>query len=62
LTFLLPPVAQSLAPFNLMPGALGEVSLALWLLIKGVNVQRWREQDNPCETAANSGSPEHLAS
>jgi Domain of unknown function (DUF4386) len=44
LTFLLPPVAQSLAPFNMMPGALGEVSLALWLLIKGVNVQRWQEQ------------------
>ena len=62
LTFLLPPVAQSLAPFNLMPGALGEVSLALWLLIKGVNVQRWREQDNPRETAASSGSPEHLVS
>jgi hypothetical protein len=44
LTFLLPPVAQSLAPFNMMPGALGEVSLALWLLLKGVNLQRWQEQ------------------
>jgi hypothetical protein len=44
LTFLLPAVAQSLAPFNMIPGALGEVSLALWLLIKGVNVQRWQEQ------------------
>jgi len=62
LTFLLPPVAQSLAPFNMMPGALGEVSLALWLLIKGVNVQRWRDQDNPRGTAANFGSLEHLIS
>jgi hypothetical protein len=44
MTFLLPSVAQRLAPFNMMPGALGEVSLALWLLIKGVNVQRWQEQ------------------
>ena len=44
LTFLVPAVAKSLAPFNMMPGALGEVSLALWLLIKGVNAQRWQEQ------------------
>lgn len=52
LTFLLPPVAQSLAPFNMMPGAFGEVSLALWLLLKGVNVQRWNEQEiNPATPA-----------
>jgi hypothetical protein len=44
LTFLLPPLAQSLAPFNMLPGAVGELSLTLWLLIKGVNVQRWNEQ------------------
>jgi hypothetical protein len=44
LTFLMPAIAKSLAPFNMMPGALGEVSLALWLLIKGVNLHRWQEQ------------------
>jgi hypothetical protein len=44
LTFLLPPLAQSLAPFNMLPGAVGELSLTLWLLVKGVNVQRWQEQ------------------
>jgi hypothetical protein len=44
LTFLLPPLAQSLAPFNMLPGAVGELSLTLWLLVKGVNVQRWHEQ------------------
>ena len=44
LTFLSPPLAQSLAPFNMMPGAIGELSLTLWLLVKGVNVQRWKEQ------------------
>jgi hypothetical protein len=43
LTFLSPPLAQSLAPFNMLPGAVGELSLTLWLLIKGVNVQRWQE-------------------
>jgi hypothetical protein len=44
LTFLFPPLAQSLAPFNMLPGAVGELSLTLWLLIKGVNVQRWNEE------------------
>ena len=44
LTFLSPPLAQSLAPFNMLPGAVGELSLTLWLLIKGVDVQQWREQ------------------
>ena len=51
MTFLAPAVAQSLAPFNMMPGALGEVSLSLWLIIKGVDVQRWHEQ------AENSARP-----
>lgn len=45
LTFLSPPLAQSLAPFNMLPGAAGELSLIIWLLGKGVNVQRWREQE-----------------
>ena len=40
LTFLFPPLSQSLAPFNMMPGGIGELSLTLWLLIKGVNVPR----------------------
>ena len=44
LTFLSPPLAQSLAPFNMLPGAVGELSLTFWLLVKGVNVQRWNEQ------------------
>ena len=44
LTFLFPPFANSLAPFNMMPGAIGELSLSLWLIIKGVNVSRWNEQ------------------
>jgi hypothetical protein len=44
LTFLSPPLAQSLAPFNMLPGAVGELSLTLWLLVKGVNVPMWNEQ------------------
>jgi hypothetical protein len=44
LTFLSPPLANSLAPYNMLPGAIGELSLTLWLLVKGVNIQRWNEQ------------------
>jgi hypothetical protein len=44
LTFLSPSLAQSLSPYNLAPGILGELSLTLWLVVKGVNAQRWYEQ------------------
>jgi hypothetical protein len=38
LTFLLPPLAKSLYPYNLAPGIIGEGALTLWLLFKGVAV------------------------
>ena len=44
LTFLFPSLASSLAPFNMIPGGLGELSLTLWLLVKGVSVRRWNER------------------
>ncbi len=44
LTFLSPPLAKSLFPYILLPGVLGEGSLTLWLLVMGVNSQRWEEQ------------------
>jgi hypothetical protein len=44
LTFLSSPLANSLAPWNLAPGMLGEGLLTLWLLAFGVNVPRWKEQ------------------
>ncbi|MFZ0960915.1 MAG: DUF4386 domain-containing protein [Terriglobia bacterium] len=44
LTFLSPPLANYLLPYNLAVGALMELSLTLWLLAMGVNVERWREQ------------------
>jgi hypothetical protein len=34
---------------NMLPGAVGEVSLTLWFLPKGVNVQRWGEQETSAE-------------
>jgi hypothetical protein len=46
LIFLSPPLADYLSPYNLVPGALGEASLTLWLLVVGVDLQRWKEQAN----------------
>jgi hypothetical protein len=40
---LSPAVANRLFPAILVPAFIGETSLCLWLLVKGVNVQRWRE-------------------
>jgi Domain of unknown function (DUF4386) len=44
LTYLSPPLSRYLSPYNLACGLLGEASVFLWLLVKGVNVQRWHEQ------------------
>jgi hypothetical protein len=44
LTFLFPPLANYLSPYNLVLGFLAELALMLWLLVMGVDVQRWREQ------------------
>src|SRR3989454_2388436 len=41
---LSPAVANRLFPAILVPAFIGEVSLCLWLLVKCVNVQRWKEQ------------------
>lgn len=44
LTFLWPPLANYLSPYNFFPGFIGEGALTLWLIVKGVNEQRWKEQ------------------
>ena len=44
LTFLAPPLANALSPYVLVLGFLAELSLMLWLLVKGVNVERWKQQ------------------
>ena len=44
LTFLSNSLVHYLSPYNLASGLLGDVSLYLWFLAMGVNVQRWKEQ------------------
>ena len=44
LTYLSNPLANYLSPYNLACGLLGEASGFLWLLVMGVNTQRWKEQ------------------
>ena len=44
LTFLSPTLAGHLKPYNMLPGILGEGALTVWLLAKGVDVERWRAE------------------
>src|SRR5438094_1794765 len=41
---LAPAVANRLFPAILVPAFIGEASLCLWLLVKGVNVEKWKEK------------------
>jgi Domain of unknown function (DUF4386) len=43
---LSPTLANALMPIILIPPLLGELSMALWLLIKGVDITKWKEQIN----------------
>jgi hypothetical protein len=44
LSFLYPPLGYRLFPYIAAFGILGAVSLILWLLVFGLNEQRWKEQ------------------
>jgi uncharacterized protein DUF4386 len=44
LAFLSPPLGLRLFPYIAGIGFLGSVAMILWLLVVGVNEQRWREQ------------------
>lgn len=44
LIFLAPPLANALLSYLEILGILAEASLMLWLLVMGVNAERWKEQ------------------
>lgn len=43
LTFLYPPLGNQLFPYIILIALIGSVSVILWLLIKGVNVEQWKK-------------------
>jgi hypothetical protein len=44
MTYLHPPLAYHLWPFIAAASAISEIPLELWLIVMGVNAQRWKEQ------------------
>lgn len=49
LTYLYPPLQHALSAYLPVSNLLGEASLTLWLLVVGVNAQRWTEQARAAE-------------
>jgi hypothetical protein len=43
LTWLSNPLVTLLSPYNLATGALAELSVFLWLLVMGLNAQKWND-------------------
>jgi hypothetical protein len=41
-----PSLASRLSPWNLACGLIGEAAFFLWLLLKGIDTQRWRQQND----------------
>ena len=54
-TYLWPPLANYLYPYNLALGV-GELLLGLWLLVFGVNAERWKEQARATREFESHGS------
>jgi hypothetical protein len=46
LTFLYPPLGLQLYPYILLIAMIGSISSILWLLIKGVNVEKWKAAES----------------
>jgi len=50
LSWLWPPLATALSPVVTPLGALAEIVLMLWLLVKGIDVPRWQERARAAQT------------
>ncbi len=48
---LAPNFAHRIFPAILVPAFVGEASLCLWLLVKGVNVEKWEEKASACRVS-----------
>ena len=49
MTFVVPPFALHLFPFIAAASALAEIPVQLWLVVMGVNPERWKEQAGAAE-------------
>ena len=49
---LAPSIAASIFPGVLIPALVGELSLCLWLIVKGVNMKQWAQQLLPVQPTA----------
>ena len=55
-SFVAPPFRASLLPFILLPCLIGEGALCLWLLVRGVNVERWKALASPGHAGSSKAS------
>ena len=55
---LWPAFGRTLSPYILFPGILGEGALVVWLLVKGVNTDRWMAQAKAAQEAVGARVPE----
>jgi Domain of unknown function (DUF4386) len=53
--YLSPPLAQHLFPFIAVASGLAEIPLMLWLLVVGVNAERWKEQASAADVTRAEG-------
>jgi hypothetical protein len=49
MVFVVPPFALHLFPFIAAASALAEIPLQLWLVVMGLNPQRWKDQASAAE-------------
>ena len=60
--FFAPALADRIIPGILLPAFIGESSLCLWLLVKGVNLQKWPEQwPGGLPSGLGAGKPLHAS-
>jgi hypothetical protein len=60
LSYLSLPLVNYLSPYNLAAGLLGEGSVMLWLIVMGVNIQRWKEQASIARSSDGPNPPREL--
>jgi hypothetical protein len=57
LAYLFPTVVNNLSLYIKVLGIVTEASLMLWLLVMGVNVQRWKEQAGAVDASIRTWEP-----